>query len=70
MIDNDTLLAYWRKIDDATGVPPTIREAQIALGISSPSVMDYHLRQLVKDGKLTHIANTAHAYRIPRKDHP
>ena len=34
------------------GLPPTIREIQTAAGISSTSVVDYHLRILKREGYL------------------
>ena len=35
------------------GYPPTVREIQRGLGISSSSVVDYWLHRLSKEGRLT-----------------
>jgi len=38
---------------DQHGIAPTIREIQGAIGASSSSVVDYHLKALELDGKIT-----------------
>lgn len=43
---------YVRKHYSDTGVPPTAREVEKALGLSGPSIVHYHLGQLVKSGSL------------------
>lgn len=44
--------------------PLTIRELQVELGISSPSVVYHHIQQLEKKGYLRRNPNNAHDYQI------
>lgn len=44
------ILAFIRRFMREAGYPPTIREIGSALGISSTSVVNYHLRALQKQG--------------------
>lgn len=48
------VLAYVRECAEA-GRPPTIREIGRAVGISSTSVVNYHLRKLIRDGEIRRI---------------
>ena len=44
------ILEFLRQFLDERGYPPTIRDIQAGLGISSTSVVDHHLRVLERDG--------------------
>jgi len=44
------ILEFLRRFIDEHGFPPSIREIQIACGLSSTSVVDYHLRALEQAG--------------------
>lgn len=46
------ILRYIRDFASEHSRPPTVREIQAALGISSTSVVDYNLNQLVEKGEL------------------
>lgn len=51
----EAICAYLRDYRAAEGVPPSIRDIQAALGISSTSVVTYHLRQLVAAGRVRRV---------------
>lgn len=46
----EAILAYIRQFIDDFGYPPTVRQIQTALGISSTSVVDYNLNILEREG--------------------
>lgn len=49
------VLAYVRECIEAGAPVPTIREIGDAVGISSTSVVNYHLARLERDGKIRRI---------------
>lgn len=51
------MLRYIRSFSDKQNRPPTVREIQKALGISSTSVVDYNLNALVEKGHLRRSRN-------------
>lgn len=51
------MLRYIRSFSDEQNRPPTVREIQKALGISSTSVVDYNLNALVEKGHLRRSRN-------------
>ena len=44
------ILSYVREFYSENGIPPTVRDIQVACGISSTSVVDYNLKQLDEAG--------------------
>ena len=57
------ILYYVRGREERGELPPTNRDIRDALGISSTSVVDYHIRKLVRDGKLRREHGIARAIR-------
>lgn len=49
------VLAYVRQQIEAGAPSPTIREIGDAVGISSTSVVNYHLARLIRDGEIRRI---------------
>ena len=49
------------------GLPPTVREVQIAFGFRSVQTAREHLETLVTEGKLTKQAGKARGYRLPKQ---
>jgi len=52
-------LAYIKKYIKETGYPPTVREIAKGCGMSSTSVVTYHLAKLERQGKITRTSYTA-----------
>lgn len=48
----EAMLAYIRQFIDEFGYPPSVRQIQAAVGISSTSVVDYNLNILEREGHL------------------
>lgn len=46
------ILEYIREYYSENGIPPTVRDIQLACGISSTSVVDYNLKQLEESGHI------------------
>lgn len=49
------------------GLPPTVREVQMAFGFRSVQTAREHLETLVTEGKLTKEPGKARSYRLPKK---
>ena len=67
---NETTFAILRHIKgcwDRDGFAPTVREMRDALGISSTSVVTYHVKSLAAVGLLTHKRNAARTLRLTEK---
>lgn len=54
-VNQDEMLSFVRSYYTQTGVTPTTRQIQAQLGISSTSVVQYHLKQLERRGLLRHV---------------
>lgn len=50
----DALMSYWRWMDEHDGVPPTVREWQVWLGLRATSPAHYWLRKLLDHGYVYH----------------
>ena len=48
----ERILAFIEKFVEERGYPPTVRDIQTGCGISSTSVVDYHLRRLERKSRL------------------
>jgi len=46
------IVAFILRFTEDKGYPPTVRDIQSGCGISSTSVVDYHLKVLEKEGHL------------------
>lgn len=57
----DFIKAYWLENYNA----PTVREIQVALKISSTSVVDYNIRKLCDQGLLIADYGIARSFRLP-----
>ena len=51
------------------GLPPTVREVQLAFGFRSVQTAREHLETLVGEGKLTKEPGKARSYRLPQEAH-
>jgi SOS-response transcriptional repressor LexA len=51
----DRITDFVERYYDETGMPPTIRQIQSALDISSTSVVAYWVRKMADDGRLVKI---------------
>jgi repressor LexA len=58
------ILAHIRQFIDDFGYPPTIRQIQAAVGISSTSVVDYNLNILEREGYLRRDAETSRGLEV------
>ena len=58
------ILQYVRDFMQENGRPPTVRNIQTALNISSTSVVDYNLKQLEERGELERDPNTSRGIRL------
>lgn len=58
------ILAHIRQFIDDFGYPPTIRQIQTALGISSTSVVDYNLNILEREGHLRRDPDTSRGLEV------
>ncbi len=54
-------------IDDNNGLPPTVREIQVALSISSTSVVDYNLAALESKGYITRTEGKSRAMSLKNR---
>jgi repressor LexA len=60
----ERILAHIRQFIDDFGYPPTIRQIQTALGISSTSVVDYNLNILERQGHLRRDPDTSRGLEV------
>jgi repressor LexA len=58
------ILAHIRQFIDEFGYPPTVRQIQSALGISSTSVVDYNLNILEREGHLRREPETSRGLEV------
>ena len=58
------ILAHIRQFIDDFGYPPTVRQIQSALGISSTSVVDYNLNILEREGHLRRDPETSRGLEV------
>jgi repressor LexA len=58
------ILAHIRQFIDEFGYPPTVRQIQSALGISSTSVVDYNLNTLERQGHLRRDPETSRGLEV------
>jgi repressor LexA len=58
------ILAHIRQFIDEFGYPPTVRQIQSALGISSTSVVDYNLNILEREGHLRRDPETSRGLEV------
>lgn len=67
IVPDDTrvkVLNYLRDYIAAHQFPPTVREIAAGVGISSTSVVNYHLRRLAETGRIERIQGAARAIRV------
>ena len=62
--DPEDILAFLRQFRDSNGYPPSVREIQLGLGISSTSVVDYGLAKLEKENRITRQFALARSIRL------
>jgi repressor LexA len=62
------LADFIRSFTATNGYPPTVREMQAGLGISSSSIVTYHLRAMELRGELKRGACRARAITLVEKD--
>lgn len=60
----EAILAHIRQFIDDFGYPPTVRQIQTALGISSTSVVDYNLNILEREGHLRREPDTSRGLEV------
>jgi repressor LexA len=60
----EAILVHIRQFIDDFGYPPTIRQIQTALGISSTSVVDYNLNILEREGHLRRDPDTSRGLEV------
>lgn len=60
----ERMLQHIREFVDENGYPPTIRQIQSALGISSTSVVDYNLNALEREGYLRRDPDTSRGMEV------
>ena len=60
----DRILKFIREFIDDRGYAPTVAEIQISCGISSKSVVGYHLRSLEREGSIRRDAEISRAIEI------
>lgn len=60
----DVILTFIRRSIDQNGFPPTLREIGRGVGISSTSVVNYHLKKLQKEGYLERQKETARSMAV------
>jgi repressor LexA len=58
------ILNFIRDFIDTRGYPPTVSEIQESCGLSSKSVVEYHLRALEREGRIRRDAETARAIEL------
>ena len=58
------LLAFIQQFDAENGYPPTVREMQTGVGISSPSMVHHNLNHLTRMGYIERDANTSRGLRV------
>src|SRR3990172_12423739 len=58
------MLDFIQKFGQQSGYPPSIREIGKAVGISSPSVVNYNLNRLVDEGFLDRDQNVSRGLRL------
>ncbi|MEA3344882.1 MAG: transcriptional repressor LexA [Chloroflexota bacterium] len=63
----EKILAFVGKYRDERGYPPTIREIQEELDISSTSVVDYHLKVLQREGYLERDPSVSRGMRLTKQ---
>lgn len=66
MRDNDIKAGIVEILEDCD-LPPTIRELQTRLDVSSTSVIYYHIQQLAQAGIVTYKPKKARTLRLTRK---
>jgi len=61
------ILSFLQEFIQEYGIPPTVREIQRSLGLSSTSVVDYNLKQLEEKGYITRNKNISRGISLPFK---
>jgi SOS-response transcriptional repressor LexA len=61
------ILDFLRDYYVERGMPPTIREIMDALGISSPNVVHYNLKALLRLGYLRPVTRATSTYYLPAR---
>ena len=57
------VLTVFTELTNRTGMPPTVRELGVALGLTSTNTVQGHLCNLARKGYLTHSPTSSHAFR-------
>jgi len=60
------ILDFMKKVQDEKGYPPTVREIGAAVGLQSPSSVQFHLNALAEKGYLTIDGKTNRKYLYDR----
>lgn len=60
----EEILAYIAEFVVSHGYPPTIREICAGVGADSTSTVEYHLKRLARDGRLTRVPTLARSIRL------
>ena len=58
------LMAFIQQFDAENGYPPTVRDMQTGVGISSPSMVNHNLQHLVRLGYIERDAHTSRGVRV------
>ena len=67
MSTTDQVLDYIKEFIEENPYPPTRRDIMVGLGISSTSVVQYHLGKLVEAGEVEIDPGLARGIRIPNE---
>lgn len=64
MDTRERIVEYVTRHTAERGFSPSLREIGIACGISSTSVVEYHLRRLEADGRVTRVPGSPRTLRV------
>ncbi len=59
-----SVLQAIKTLTERHGIPPTVREIQAEAGLSSTSVVQYHLKALKRDGRVSYLPNKSRTVRV------